>query len=327
MNNKLDNHILLAYAFDGNGHGIPINGKQAVLELKNDDLAWVHLDANNPNTATWLKKEVSYLDQIIVDALLADETRPRVMEFDEGSLIIFRGVNLNQNARPEDMVSIRLWIDSYRIISIQRRDLIAIHTIENSIKGGKAIKNAGEFVSILCHELAECLELFLEELGSATDEIEGRILETRGFDLRENTITIRKQAIMLKRHLAPQRDVVGKLVNCNQDWVSDIDKRNFQESHNHLIRYVEDLDEIRERSQIVHDELTNAITERVNRNMYVLSVIASVFLPLTFVTGLFGMNVSDIPVNNIPGAFYIVTGAMGIIVGLQILIFKKKKWF
>jgi zinc transporter len=326
-NHKKEDSILLAYGFDGNGTAFQLDAIGASDELKNDGLAWVHLDANNSHTASWLKKEVSYLDQIIIDALLADETRPRIMEFDQGSLIIFRGVNLNENAKPEDMVSIRLWIDDTRIISIQKRNVKAIRNIEAVIKTGKTIKNSGEFVSILCRELSECLELFLEEMGTATDEIEGKILDTHTSDLRENTITIRKQAIMLKRHIAPQRDVVSQLVLCNQAWMSDLDKRHFHESYNHLTRYVEDLDEIRERSQIVHDELTNAITERVNKNMYVLSVIASIFLPLTFLTGMFGMNVGGIPGNVYPDAFYIVAGSMIAVAGLQILLFKKKKWF
>ena len=320
-------HILLAYRFDDNSNGISLDSESISLELKNDGLAWVHLDSTNPETAIWLKKEVSYLDQIIFDALLATETRPRLVEFDEGSLIILRGVNLNNDDRPEDMASIRLWVDNRRIISIQARSVKAIYNIENEIKNGKRVKTAGEFLTLLCRELSECLEPFLEDLADFTDEIEGKILDAHGADLRVDTIKIRKQAIMFKRHIAPQRDVLDQLVLCNQGWLSDLDRRHFHEGFNHLTRYVEDLDEIRERSQIVHDELTNSVTERVNKNMYVLSVIASVFLPLTFVTGLFGMNVGGIPGNLYSHAFYIVTGSIILVACLQIFLFKKKKWF
>lgn len=320
-------HILLAYKFDENNRAVSIDSESISLELENDGLTWVHLDSTHPATAFWLKEEVSYLDQIIFDALLASEARPRLVEFDEGSLIILRGVNLNNNYRPEDMASIRLWIDDKRIISIQARNVKAIYNVENEIKSGKKVKTAGEFLTILCRELSECLEPFLEDLSDFTNEIEGKILDSHGADLRVDTIKIRKQAIMFKRHIAPQRDVLDQLVLCNQAWLNDLDRRHFHEGFNHLTRYVEDLDEIRERSQIVHDELTNSITERVNKNMYVLSVIASVFLPLTFMTGLFGMNVGGIPGNVYENAFCIITGFMVLIAGFQMFLFKKKKWF
>ena len=93
------------------------------------------------------------------------------------------------------------------------------------------------------------------------------------------------------------------------------------------MRYVEDLDAVRERCQIVRDELANVLSDRLNKNMYILSVIASIFLPLTFLTGLFGINVSGIPGAYNNNAFVIITGAMVALTLIQVVIFKKLKWF
>ena len=68
----------------------------------------------------WFRREVSYLDNFVVNALLVDETRPHILPVDEGILLILRGVNLNESTKPEDMVPIRLWIEPHRIISPQR---------------------------------------------------------------------------------------------------------------------------------------------------------------------------------------------------------------
>ena len=84
---------------------------------------------------------------------------------------------------------------------------------------------------------------------------------------------------------------------------------------------------IRERAQIVKDELVNALSDRLNRNMYVLSVIASIFLPLGFFTGLLGINVGGIPGAENSEAFYIFCGLLVVLVIAQIIIFKKLKWF
>jgi zinc transporter len=99
------------------------------------------------------------------------------------------------------------------------------------------------------------------------------------------------------------------------------------ENYDHLMRYVEDLDAIRERAQIVKDELANIIADRLNKNLYELSVIAAVFLPLGFLTGLLGINVGGIPGVDNPYAFFIFSGILILLVIIQILLFKKLKWF
>lgn len=322
-----ENHILFAYGFTGDGAANALKGKRISLELKNEGLAWVHLDADNTKSRSWIKKEVAYLDKIIIEALLADETRPRLVKFDNGSLIIFRAVNLNPYSSPEDMTSIRIWIDSQRIISLQKRNVNAISHIDNEIKSGRAPKSSGEFLTMLCTELTDQLGPILEEINDMTADIEEKVLENHDVSLREDIISVRKKVTIFKRYLTPQKEVINSLKISNQDWLNDIDRRNLQENYDHMARYLEDLDEIKERSQIIHDELTNSITEKLNKNMYIMSVIASVFLPLTFITGMFGMNVGGIPYNIDDYGFFKLTAIVCGVVGLQILYFKKKKWF
>jgi zinc transporter len=322
-----EGHILLAYGFGDDGTALPLKGKKISVEIKNEGLAWVHLDADNEKTRSWLKKEVNYLDKIIVEALLADETRPRLVKFDNGSLIILRAVNLNANSAPEDMTSIRIWIDAQRIISLQKRSNSAIAHIDNQIKCGHAPKSSGEFLTMLCTELTDRLAPVLEEINEMTADIEEKVLENHDVNLREDIIGVRKKVTIFRRYLTPQKEVIGALKISNQDWLNDMDRRNLQENYDHMVRYVEDLDEIKERSQIIHDELTNSITEKLNKNMYVMSVIASIFLPLTFLTGMFGMNVGGIPFNTNVDGFYTLTAIACAVGGLQILYFKRKKWF
>lgn len=323
----MSEHILLAYGFDGKGNGEALTGDAISQQIKDDKLAWVHMDASNPKTKKWLKKEISYLDPFIIEALLADETRPRMTQVGDGVLLILRGVNLNENADPEDMVSIRLWVDRHRIISVRRRKLKAVWDIEEKIKSGTGPKDAGDFVCMLASRLFERMEPVLTQLDDATDGIEEKILESADINLRESIINIRKQAIKFRRYMAPQKDAIGQLRMADLKWLNDKKKLRLQESYNHVTRYVEDLDTIRERAQIVKDELANILADRLNKNMYVLSVIAAIFLPLGFLTGLLGINVGGIPGADNPTAFFIFCGMLTAIVATQVAIFKKLKWF
>lgn len=322
-----ENGILHAHEIIGDGSARRLTGSEIAEKIRSDDLAWVHLDATNPNARAWLEREVTYLDTIILDALLADETRPRMMEFDKGIMLILRGVNLNENAEPEDMVSIRLWIDAQRIISLRRRKLKAVTDLRQMLENGRGPKNAGEFLCKLSARMFERMEPVLTDIDERADDVEERVMEEPQVTERREIINIRKEAITLRRYIAPQRDVMVYLRSSDMDWLEQLHKRQIQESLDRLTRYIEDLDMIRERAQIIKDELANALADRLNRNMYILSVIAAIFLPLGFLTGLLGINVGGIPGAEDNNAFYIFIAMLIALVITQVTIFKKLKWF
>ena len=225
------------------------------------------------------------------------------------------------------MVSIRLWIDQYRIISVRRRRLKAVTDIKDRLERGKGPKNSGEFLAQLVSRLYERMEPVFSDLDEALDNIEEQVMETPDSSFRQGITTIRKQAIIFRRYISPQRDVLSSLRTSDQPWLDLMHKRRLQESLDRVIRYVEEIDTIRERAQIVKDELTNALSDKMNRNLYMLSVIAAIFLPLGFLTGLLGINVGGIPGADNPAAFLMFCLILVLVVGLQIALFKRLKWF
>jgi zinc transporter len=319
--------VINACAIKGDGSQTELQGEAISQVIKDKALAWVHLDGTKKETRKWLKTEITYLDHIIIDALLADETRPRIMEFEQGSLLILRGVNLNKDSRPEDMISIRLWIDEHRIISIQRRPLKAVKDIQELLIEGKGPKNSGDFITLLAARLFERMEPVFTDMDETLDNIEEAVIENPDISERKFITDIRKKAIVFRRYIAPQRDVIMHLRTSDQPWLNDMHKRKLQESLDHVIRYVEDLDTIRERAQIVKDELSSVLADKMNKNMYVLSVIAAIFLPLGFFTGLMGINIGGMPGVDSGNAFWIFSTILVIIVAVQVFIFKKLKWF
>lgn len=325
---KNSNPVLSAYEFDGRGRGTYIQEHDLVEKVRSDaSNTWLHLDASHPRTREWLHENVDYLDQLTLDALLADETRPRVSENKDGLLIILRGVNLNDDAEPEDMISIRLWIDQHRIISIRKRKLKAIQDIRNRLEEGNGPKNSADFLVMLTSRLFQRMEPVLIELDQRTDNIEEKILEAADADCRHEIIDIRKKAIMLRRYIAPQKDVLSSIRASEMPWIDNIHRRQLHENQDRLVRYVEDLDAIRERAQIVKDELANSLSDKMNRNTYVLSIVAAIFLPLGFLTGLLGINVGGIPGVDNSAAFWIVSATCVAFVIVLTVVFRCFKWF
>ena len=137
---------------------------------------------------------------------------------------------------------------------------------------------------------------------------------------------MRREAIGLRRHLAPQRDALARLQQEDQPWLDASHRMRLRETADRVLRIVEELDELRERAAIIQDELMNRLSEQMNRTMYVLTVVASILLPLSFITGLLGINVGGIPLAENHLGFAIIVAILAIVGTLQILIFRRLKW-
>jgi len=295
-------------------------------ELNTDKPYWLHFDYELADTAIWLN-EKSGLNQVVIDALLHDETRPRASVFHDGILISLRGVNLAANSNPEDMVSIRLWFGKDRVISTRHRTLLSVRDIATDFDAGEGPATPAQFVSILTGRLIIRMAETIEEIEDKVSEIEESILMSSNYGLRNELSDCRRQIISLRRYLSPQREAMQQLLSEKVTLFSTDERIQLREATDHLIRFIEDLDSIKDRATVSQEELSNRLAEQMNGRMYVLSIVAAIFLPLGFFTGLLGVNVGGIPGSDNPYAFGLFSFMLAVVVSLQVWVFKKNKWF
>lgn len=287
---------------------------------------WVHLVGSDPRAREWIEKE-SGIPKLAADALLEDDTRPRCAPIDGAVLVNLRGVNLNPGSDPEDMVSLRLYLEADRVISVRLRRLLAVEDVRREIESREGISGPAELLSRIADRLIHRMGPVIHELEDAIDELEDRVLSASSSELRVEIADVRRRGIALRRYLAPQRDVLSRLQNDRIDFFESEHKLRFRENADQLTRYVENLDTIRERATIVSEELQNGLAERVNANMYLLSLVAGVFLPLGFLTGLLGINVGGIPGTEYPWAFGIVTGCLLLVGLVELWLLRRLRMF
>ncbi|MGD1991219.1 MAG: zinc transporter ZntB [Chromatiales bacterium] len=310
------------YQFDGKGGAMPISPdawKSSGATL------WVPLDYSRSSHRDWLT-QFSAVDDVIIEALLAEDTRPRTTLIGNGLLIALRGVNLNPGADPEDMVSVRIWIDGNRIVTTRRRELLSVNDIINQLETGEGPAASADFVTLLADRLVWRMTDTIEGMEDKAAELEESMLEGGQASLRFELASLRRQAITLRRYLSPQREALGRLVTEKVEWIDDAHRIRIREITDRLIRDMEDLDAVRERAAVSQEELLSRLSEQLNQRMYVLSIVAAIFLPLGFLTGLLGINVGGMPGADNPQAFWLFSGLLLIAVALQLLVFRWKKW-
>ncbi len=233
---------------------------------------------------------------------------------------------MNPGATPDDMVAVRLWADNERLISTSQRDLLSIDDLVEQLKKEKGPSESADFVVSLADRLVWRMSDTVDTLEDQIAELEEQVLSEEGTTLRFDLATLRRQTIALRRYLAPERDAVSSLMNERVSWLHDVHRMRLREVSDRLIRHIEDIDAVRERAAVTQEELISRASDQQNKRMYVLSIVAAVFLPLSFLTGLLGINVGGIPGSENPTAFLPVILFLTVTVLCQILLFKWKKW-
>ena len=318
------NGLLSAFVLDGHGAGQPTDWDGIRRWQPDQGTLWVHLDRNHDHSRQWLTEHAG-LDAIVCDAMLAEDTRPRGTVIGDAALVILRGVNLNPGADPDDMISIRLWLEPARIISLRYPRLMAAQDLRDRLVRGDGPRDSGSFLVQLAEGLTERISPVMTNLDELIDQLEEQIIGAQGQEVRTQLRTVRGQVIALRRYIAPQRDAIWHLYREPLGWLTDRDRAALHEVGDRTTRYVEDLDTMRERAILIHEELVSRLSERMNRTMYVLSMVATIFLPLGLLTGLLGINVAGIPGSEYTGAFALVCLLLVVLATLQWLVFRRLK--
>lgn len=326
--------LICAYVLDGKGGGREVTLEEAAAWKPEDGFLWVHLDWRAQEAAKWIKDNVQ--EAAAVETLLAEETRPRTVAYGDGLLVTLRGVNLNPQSDPEDMVSVRIWIGRNRAVTTRHRRIMAVNDVRERIERGNGPKGPGDFLAFIADRLVDRMVPALNELSDVVDDLESTILDSEEDtaplqsstgEYRQRLGRVRRQAIELRRYLAPQREALTRLQMESEDWLTPRHLVLLREASDHITRYIEDLDAIRDRGAVIQDELRNRLSEDMNRTMYVLTVVAAILLPLSLITGLLGINVEGMPgAKDAPLAFWWVVLLLVVFAVVQVCLFRRLRW-
>jgi zinc transporter len=332
----LDHNAGLLYAFRLDAKG---GGREADrAEVDRDPLGskikgdlWIHLDRTAPDTDRWLIDTARVPEQA-VEAMLAEDPRPKFVHFaadethPEGFVLILRGVNLNPNADPENMVAVRLWVDANRVISLRKRRLMAEDVLSAALRAGKGPLNSADLITHLTNAMMDRIDAVVDELEGELDDAEERLEEAALQGVRVQIGEIRRSGVRLKRYLAPQRDIMLRAAAEWPGWINKRDRLRLRARAERMARVVEDIDELITRAGFAHDELHARLAERMNRSNVGLTVVATIFLPMGLVASMWGMNTEQLPFAEHPNGFWIVNALIALTgVGLALFAWRMSR--
>jgi len=288
-------------------------------------LNWTHVNFSDPADAAWIRQQ-SGIAPIVAEAMLSDESRPRTLHADNGILVILRGVNLNAGSEVEDMISVRLWLEKDRVVTASRRPLKSLERIRQLTEQGTGPDSPAAFAIQLISALSSFIGEVTDGIESKLEEAEDNVNDADAILKNSPFSVVRRQSARIRRYLTPQREALDSLARNPEPVFNDAQTQELREQTNLITLVLEDLDLVRERALVAQEEFLGMIANEQNNRMLLLSIVAAIFLPLSFLTGLMGMNVAGLPGTVNHRAFGIIVALMALIAILILLLFRARKW-
>jgi zinc transporter len=317
--------LLHALLLDGKGGARSLDWDGVAAWKPDDGMLWLNLDYAAAEVTDWLATK-SQLGPVTISALSDSDPRPRAVAHGDALLLIMRGINNNAGAAPEDMISVRAWIEPHRMLTLRHRPSSTIKSIVADLERGAGPRNAGELALVLVERMIEHIVARVDALGDAVATSEDRLLEDQRADLRGTLADQRRRAIALRRFLAPQREAMTRLGSISLPWLDAQHRARIGEVGEDMLRAIEELDAARDRAAVTQEELSSRVAEIANQRLYVLSIITAFFLPLGFVCALLGVNVGGVPLMHDNWAFWALCGVFVVGALAQWRFFRKRGW-
>ncbi|HSN27908.1 MAG TPA: zinc transporter ZntB [Kofleriaceae bacterium] len=315
--------LLHALLLDGAGGAKALDWAGVAAWSPNDGVLWVNLDYTEDDAKQWIEKTI---DPLVRDALLDPDPRPRAVARGEDLLLMLRGININAGFSPEDMLSVRAFVEPRRIVTLRHRVSRSLKLLQADLEAGHGAKTAADFTVMLVELIVEHAVTRVDELGDKVAASEDQVLAHPDGGLRAKLADLRRRAIAMRRFLAPQREAMTKLSAINVPWLDPQHRARIGEVADRMTRTVEELDAARDRAAVTQEELSARSAEATNQRLYVLALITAVFLPLGFVCALFSVGIGGVPLKDNDHAFWGLVAAFSVFVAVQLYVFKKRGW-
>ncbi|WP_287832063.1 zinc transporter ZntB [Idiomarina sp.] len=266
--------------------------------ITNDDTVksrpgcWFHFQRDVEGINEWLK--AADIPEPIIDAMLEEDTRPRFQRLKDGFVMLLRGVNLNEGAQPEDMMSLRILYYKETVYTFRKHHFKAVAHIRDDLQNQQGPESLNDFLVHLVEQLNQKIEDVIDDI-----ELNVEQMETEGFDntaeQQKKLTVMHRRLLRLNRFIRPQLAALDKFTSESEKWVDAELHQWLLNERDTTQRLLEQIDLMLEQVWMQREQIQQAVAEKMNRNTYWLSVIAGVFLPLSFLTGVFGINIGGMP--------------------------------
>lgn len=293
--------LVWAFRLHGNGSAEPLP-IDTPLEFSHDGRLWLHFNLTDARTRAWLG--TIQLPPLARDLLLSKDNFQQLHTTDNCVYGVFSDLVRDVDAATDQTGFLRFAMTERLLISGRHQALCAVDATRRVLEGGHRVESVAALLEKIIDEVADTMDRMADKLGTEIDEIEERILagEVRS-EMRGNLGRTRRTCVRLHRQLSGLRVLFHRLEQKNVDHLSPALRLQAGKLAQRLDGLDHDIVELRERSRLLEEEIRFKMEEESNRHLHALSVVTTMLLPPTLVTGIFGMNTKGLPLTDVESGF------------------------
>lgn len=300
--------------FDGKGGVTSVGGLDHEPEVPPHGFVLVTGNSRSPEFKVWLKQAIGVFE---ADVLTVPSTRSRCTVADDRAMIVMRVVRPGADTNDIGRQLLTMRIARGQVIVASELNIPELLGVSQWQQTQHAPLSPADLVARLALRASDRIEPLIEALGNRLDDIEEQLISAHDSRNQSRLAQLRRDLISFRRLVWPQRDVLTTLEVEDLSFFAERDRMRLREASSRSARLGDELQTLSERAVLVHEQILDARSEQLNRNMLVLAAVTVVFLPLTLVTGALGMNVSGIPFADEPWAFVgVCAGLLAVALGL-----------
>lgn len=316
-----------AAIMDTKGNEQPLTTKEISGRRPEEGILWVVLDSKDPESIRWIREE-SGIDPLVVDVFLNKESsRPRCLIFGNALTLTMRTISKSKSKKSRhSMTTLRIYCEKHCIFILQSSSASDIQLLRKNLRYVSEHITSGialdEITSFLLDRIVDAVERIEDRVDRLESHVSEKDSPENDAKLISSLSKVRRHLSEIRRYVAPERDALSMLARQTLPWISAEERYQMGETAHRVVRILEDIDNIKERVSISMDEIASQYREQSQQNMYIVSLLATLFMPLSVMTGLWGMNVDAIPFAGHPYGFWLTCLVMFIFTLVVTLIFR-----
>jgi magnesium transporter len=301
-------------------YDIPIN------QLKQKNIKWYWVDFLKPTKeeVSWLSKAFKFHPLAVEDSLDEFIQRPKLDFYDQYTFLVLHAIH-QESLSPYE---VDVFVSEQFIVTFQQNTIRDVNNLWDKLKKDESIRRGPFFVlhaiiDKLVDDYFPPVYKIEEQLNAIEDNNNNEFVQV----LIEKLFDIRSDLSKLRRTILPMSDLLYRIIHSERLNHLREHKLYFYDVHDHLIKLVEMLESYRDFSSDIRDSYLSVNSNTMNSIMMTLTVITTIFMPLTFIAGIYGMNFEHMPELHWKYGYFIILGFMGTVAILMFYLFRAKGWF
>jgi magnesium transporter len=305
--------------------GVKVDRESIPETLEKGHRIWIDISTPTEEDTGWLE-DVFDFHTLALSDVLNNDVHPKQELYENVLFTVFGAVNLNPGEYPFDTINLNLFLTDKYLVTTHFQSIGVVHTVQ------KRVLNDPEFFSkgtdhvyySLLDGIVDRYVTVIDKMEEEIENLEEDIFDNDKPDIQERLFELKRKTAYAKRSLRPKREALRVLVHKDLPQISNDTRTNLRDILDHVSRSIDHLESYRELLNGLMDSHMSRISNRMNQVMEMLSIIATIMLPLSFLTGVFGMNFHYIPGLDSDWGFWVLVAFMLLMVSGMIAVFKKK---